>query len=215
MYLIDPSVDEWDRDFTSKGGLMNLVGKKGVVLGVGIDLAGNFCGQANQVAIKTPAGDTIHQCTIPCAAVTAEDEWRPVSIKFDIDDLTCDMSIGGVQLFEGIRLQQVSIPHTLCIGVCASTIAARPAFIAVNNISLVDHNEEDEEDVNNVVDAEVAVSVKNTDNELVAEADELLTICRQIFSESTIQDNISTPKSASKSGVDANEFGLAALCAGH
>ena len=208
VYLIDPSVDAWDRDFTAAGPL-GFVGKRGAVLGIGIDLAGNFCGEPNQVAIKSPAGDILYQCALPCSAVTPEDDWRDVSIKFDIEEHTCDMSIAGQELFSGVALEGISIPRTICIGVCAAANATHHAFLAVNNISLVDDDDYDEEE-----DDDAELVLDNDTNKLTAEADKLLTFCRELFSEATLQEEISSPKSASKSGVDANEFGLAALFAG-
>ena len=211
VYLIDPTIDAWDRDFTAAGPL-GFVGKRGAVVGIGIDLAGNFCGEPNHVAIKSPAGDTLYQCALPCSSITPEDDWRDVSIKFDIDEHTCDMSIAGEDLFTGVKMEGISIPRTICIGVCAAANATHHAFITVNNISLVDHDDEDEDDVDGELG--LASETESAGNELIPEADELLMVCRELFREATLQDGVSTPKSASRSGVDANEFGLAALFAG-
>ena len=169
VYLIDPALDGWDRDFTTAGPL-GFVGKKGAVVGIAIDLAGNFCGKPNHVAIKSPAGDTLFRCALPCSAVTPANDWRDVSIQFDIDEHTCDMSIAGEELFTGVKLECISIPRTICIGVCAAANATHHAFIAVNNISLDDDDDYDEEEDN---DAELALETIESGTARVSHAIEI------------------------------------------
>lgn len=143
VYLVDPSISGWDRDFAVGGPLgfrggSHIAGRRGVVVGIAIDLTGSFCAEPNQVAIKSAAGVILYQCDFPYSAITSPGEWRDVSIKFGVDSSSCDMSIGGKEVFAGVRLAGVCIPRTACIGVCASASATHHAFISVNNISLLD-----------------------------------------------------------------------------
>ena len=52
VYLLDPTVPGWDQDFTGSGSL-GFVGKKGAIVGVGIDCGGDFSeGAPGSIAVK-------------------------------------------------------------------------------------------------------------------------------------------------------------------
>merc|ERR1712166_1647425 len=52
IYLVDPSIAGWDRHFDGTGPL-GFVGKKGAIVGVGIDCTGKFCeGKPASIAVK-------------------------------------------------------------------------------------------------------------------------------------------------------------------
>ena len=140
IYLCDPSVEGWDRHFDGSGPL-GFVGKKGAIVGVGIDCTGSFCeGQPSSVAIKR-ASDSKLLCDPVClegGVVTKEEEdhWRKVKIKFDIEENTCDVTIGGVKVLDDVKFEGVKIPRTVCVGVCAGTADGHSNHMCVNNLKL-------------------------------------------------------------------------------
>ena len=140
IYLCDPSVEGWDRHFDGTGPL-GFVGKKGAILGVGLDCTGTFGeGQLASVALKR-ASDS----KLLCAPVVVEggvatrtkaDYWRPVVIKFDIEENTCDVTIGGVKVLDAVKFEGVTIPHRVCIGVCAGTADGKSNHMCINKLKL-------------------------------------------------------------------------------
>ena len=139
IYLCDPSVEGWDRHFDGSGPL-GFVGKKGAIVGVGIDCTGDFCeGSPASVAIKR-ASDSKLLCApvvLEGGVVTQkEDFWRSVKIRFDIEDNTCDVIIGGVTVLDDVPFTGVKIPKILCVGVCAGTGGGRTNHICVNKLKL-------------------------------------------------------------------------------
>ena len=59
VYLLDPSVPGWDRHFDGSGPL-GFVGKKGAIVGVGIDCSGDFSnGKPGSIAIKRASDNTL------------------------------------------------------------------------------------------------------------------------------------------------------------
>lgn len=143
VYLVDPSVDGWDQHFNGDGP-MGFVGKKGVVLGVVIDLTGNLCGEANHAAIVSASGDVVHKCALSCEPITPEDEWRQVGLKFNIKTNTCDMTIEDEAVMTKIPLGGVEIPGKVCIGVCAGSNEKQHALICVNDLYIVDEDSMEE-----------------------------------------------------------------------
>lgn len=108
-YLVDPGVDGWYaargdrvkssilccvRDAQFRGdGPIGVIGKAGALVGVALDLSGSFSGgaqYANSVTVRCCQDD--QQRNVVCEPykqgplTTADDEWRKVSIKFDVDD---------------------------------------------------------------------------------------------------------------------------------
>jgi len=139
IYLCDPTVVGWDRKFDGSGPL-GFVGKLGAIVGVGIDCTGTFCeGEPASVAIKR-ASDSKLLCkpaAVEGGVVTRTDEyWRKVKVKFDIEDNKCDVSIGGVKVLDDIKFEGVTIPKTVCIGVCAGTADGANNHICVNKVKL-------------------------------------------------------------------------------
>ena len=143
MYLIDPSVDGWDEHFDG-GGSMGLVGKKGMVVGVAIDLSGNLCGEANHAAIVSASGDIVHKCALSCEQITPEDEWRQVGLKFNIKENTCSMTIADEEVMKKIPLGDIQIPGSICIGVCAGSNPNHHSLICVNDLYIVDEDSMEE-----------------------------------------------------------------------
>ena len=138
VYLVDPSVEGWDQHFDGSGP-MGFMGKKGAIVGVGIDQTGSFAGKPNHVAIKRASdGEMLGEAVaLDHDAVTPEDEWRHIKIKFDIQDNTCDVTIGGKKLLNDVHFSGVKIPKQVCIGVCAAT-SDKHFAICVNDVILED-----------------------------------------------------------------------------
>ena len=193
IYLLDPAVDGWDHNFESSG-VLGFLGKAGALLCIGIDLGGNFCGEANHVAVMSAAGDVLCKQALDCEALVSEDEgWRSVVVVIAVDSNTCSVAVGGKQLMQDVKLEGIRIPRKLCIGVCAASSTTNYAHICVNDITLVDE------------DGELAQAVDVSGaNELDPQQQELLLLCQELFQEATMHV-----------GVDANEFGLAALFSEH
>jgi len=139
VYLVDPSVEGWDRMFDGSGPL-GFVGKAGAIVGVGIDCTGDFCeGKPASIAIKR-ASDSKLLCTpVPLegGVVTRDDElWRKVKIKFDIEEDKCDVTIGGVKVLDDIKFEGVKIPKRVCIAVCAGTANGHTNMMCVNKLKI-------------------------------------------------------------------------------
>jgi hypothetical protein len=139
VYLVDPTIAGWDRKFDGSGPL-GFVGKTGAIVGVGIDCTGTFCeGQPASVAVKR-ASDSQLLCEpaeLEGGVVTRQDEyWRKIKVKFDIEDNKCDVTIGGTKVLDDIKFEGVTIPKTVCIGVCAGTADGHNNHICVNKLKL-------------------------------------------------------------------------------
>lgn len=140
IYLVDPTVRGWDRQFDGTDPL-GFVGKKGAILGVGIDCTGTFCeGQPASVAIKR-ARDSKLLCEPVVveggvATQTKANFWRKIKIKFDIEANTCDVAIGGVKVLDAVKFEGVKIPHRVCIGVCAGTADGKSNHMCINKLKL-------------------------------------------------------------------------------
>ena len=50
-------------------------------------------------------------------------EWRKVKIRFDIEENTCDVQVGGQMLIADLHLGGIRIPSSVYIGVCGATTA--------------------------------------------------------------------------------------------
>ena len=139
IYLVDPSVEGWDRMFDGSGPL-GFVGKAGAIVGVGIDCTGTFCGgQPASIAIKRARDNTLLCDPVPLkgGVVTREDElWRKVKVKFDIEENKCDVTIGGVKVLDDIKFEGVTIPKRVCIAVCAGTAEGKTNMICVNKLKI-------------------------------------------------------------------------------
>jgi len=142
-YICDPSVPGWDRHFDGSGPL-GFVGKKGAILGVGIDCTGTFCeGEPSSVAVKR-AQDNKLLCdpvVLEGGVATKEksDYWRKVHIKFDIEKMEIDVKIGGQQVLKDIKIdlgEGVKLPKIVCIGVCAGTADGLNNHICINKLKL-------------------------------------------------------------------------------
>jgi hypothetical protein len=160
IYLCDPSVQGWDRSFDGSGPL-GFVGKTGAILGVGIDCTGTFCkGEPASVAVKRASDNELLCKPVTIAKVgdagadgvkTEEDEWRKVKIKFDIDEMKVDVTIGGHKYLDDVPIDlgkdadgnPVKIPRTVCIGVCAGTAEGKNNHICVNDVRLEAEESED------------------------------------------------------------------------
>jgi hypothetical protein len=139
IYLVDPSVEGWDRAFDGSGPL-GFVGKAGAIVGVGIDCTGDFCeGQPASIAIKRASDSKLLCDPVPLegGVVTRADElWRKVKVKFDIEDNTCDVTIGGVKVLDDIKFEGVKIPKKVCIAVCAGTTGGHNNHMCVNKLKI-------------------------------------------------------------------------------
>ena len=137
-------------------GPLGFVGKKGALIGVGIDCTGTFCeGQPASVAIKRASDCKLLCDPVPLegGVVTHQDEyWRKVKVKFDIVDNKCkgclamqmnytcfvkgDVTIGDTKVLDDVKFEGVTIPKTVCIGVCAGTSDGKTNHICVNKLKL-------------------------------------------------------------------------------
>merc|ERR1711865_200435 len=104
------------------------------------DCTGNFCeGEAASVAIKR-ASDSKLLCdpkAVKGGVVTRKDElWRKVKVKFDIEDNKCTVKIGKHKVLHDIKFEGVTIPKTVCIGVCAGTDGINFNKMCVNKVKL-------------------------------------------------------------------------------
>merc|ERR1712166_681841 len=138
VYLVDPDVAGWDRHFDGSGPL-GFVGKKGAIVGVGIDCTGTFCdGEPASIAVKR-ASDGKLLCdpvALKGGVVTPGHEFREVKIKFDIEENKVDVTIGGKKVLDDIKFEGIKIPRTVCIGVCAGTADGHNNKIAVNKLKI-------------------------------------------------------------------------------
>jgi hypothetical protein len=139
IYLVDPSIPGWDRQFDGSGPL-GFVGKTGAIVGIGIDCTGTFCeGQPASIAIKR-ASDSKLLCTpvaLDGGVVTRRDElWRKVKVKFDIEDNKCDVTIGDVKVLDDIKFEGVKIPKCVAIAVCAGTADGHTNHMCVNKVKI-------------------------------------------------------------------------------
>lgn len=135
MYLLDPTVVGWDSHFDGSGSL-GFVGKKGAIVGVGIDQAGNFDeGQPGTVAIKR-ADNTLMCEPVKIDAGVLSNKWIKVQIRFEIQENTIDVHVGGVHLLKHVPLDGVTIPRVVCVRVCGATSATRNNLICVNKVKL-------------------------------------------------------------------------------
>ena len=69
-------------------------------------------------------------------------EWRRVKIRIDVENDTCDVTVGGETVLEGVSLPAGIIPSIMCIGVCATAAAGKFARLCVNDIVLIDEDED-------------------------------------------------------------------------
>merc|ERR1711998_347229 len=122
IYLLDPEVPGWDRDFNGTGPL-GFLGKTGAILGVGVDCAGHFAGQPHHVAIRRASdGHMLGEPEkVPEGVLTPWKEWRKINIRFDIAENKIDVKVGGKKLIDDQAFEGVQIPPTVCVGVCAGT----------------------------------------------------------------------------------------------
>ena len=75
--------------------------------------------------------------------MTRKDEyWRKVKVKFDIEDNKCDVTIGGKKVLDDIKFEGITIPKTVCIGVCAGTADGKNNHICVNKLKLKSEDED-------------------------------------------------------------------------
>ena len=65
-----------------------------------------------------------------------EDFWREIKVKFDIVKNSCDVTIGGVKGLDNIQLDGVTIPETVCVGVCAGTTKGKTNHMCVNKVKI-------------------------------------------------------------------------------
>ena len=151
VYILDPAVRGWDREFEGHGPI-GYKGKKAAVLGVAVDLTGNVTGEANHVAILSADGTVLHKAPMGCDIVTPmcidEDgdevnEWRKMKITFNVTDGTCSVIIAGNELLTAVSLEDIpSLPSIICMGVVGGANPDHFAHICVNDISLIDEDRE-------------------------------------------------------------------------
>jgi hypothetical protein len=94
------------RHFDGSGPL-GFVGKKGAILGVGIDCTGTFCeGAPSSVAVKRAADNKLlcEPVVLEGGVATKEEfyYWRKVHIKFDFEKMEVDVIIDGQKILQGI-----------------------------------------------------------------------------------------------------------------
>jgi len=138
VYLVDPSIAGWDRHFDGTGPL-GFVGKKGAIVGVGIDCTGEFCeGKPASIAVKRASDGKLLCDPVPLkgGVATRENEWREVKIKFDIEENKIDVTIGGKKVLDDIKFKGIRIPKQVCIAVCAGTQGGKTNKMCVNKLKV-------------------------------------------------------------------------------
>ena len=131
------------RHFDGSGPL-GFAGKKGAILGVGIDCTGTFCeGKPSSVAIRRAVDNHLlcEPVVLEGGVATKEtsDYWRKVHIKFDIEKMEVDVTIGGVKVLQDVKIdlgEGVKVPKVVCVGVCARTADGHNNHICINKLNL-------------------------------------------------------------------------------
>lgn len=152
IYLMDPAVSGWDCLFDGSG-MLGFGGKCGALLGVGLDLSGEFSGVENAVVVKR-ASDSELLCDpapVPDGLGT-NGEWRNIHVKFDIEDHNIDVKVGGIKLLDDVPIRlgnwadgtQINVPRRLCVAVCAGTGARKTSKICVNRLRLQGEDAEEQ-----------------------------------------------------------------------
>lgn len=157
VYLVDPKQTDWDRHFDGSGPT-GFLGKKGTIIGVGIDAAGNFASK-NHCALKTAGGNTLTEAQMPGAPKTPDGEWRRVKIRFDIEENKCDVKVADDEgkmkkIIDDCKFEGVTIPNQVCVGVCAGSNSDRHAHICVNDLTLMDVDDDHIEETGHVEEPE-------------------------------------------------------------
>merc|ERR1711907_211155 len=145
-YILDPTVPGWDTKFNGTGP-MGFLGKTGAIVGAAFDNTGVFTGGdefADHVTIKgvnQPPGKHLKTKKVDGGFMTGEEDWRSVTIKFDINDMNCDVKLDDEKILDDIDFGDIKIPSKLCVAVCGA--ASNDSFmIAVNDVKLVDEDQE-------------------------------------------------------------------------
>jgi len=147
-YLLDPSIKGWDTSFDTSGP-MGFTGKAGALIGVALDLSGNFSGGpefANHVTVResaAPIGQNIASVLYkPQQLSTTDEEWRSVLVKFDIDDLNIDVEIDGEEVMKDVPFPPgMKPPRSACVAVCGAA-SNDEYMISVNDVRLVSQRDE-------------------------------------------------------------------------
>jgi len=147
-YLLDPSVKGWDTNFQTSGP-MGFANKAGALVGVALDLSGNFSGgshRANHVTVRhaqAAIGDNLASSLYePELLSTGDEEWRSVLVKFDIDDLNIDVEVDGNKVLSEVPLPAgFKPPRAACVAVCGAATNA-DYMICVNDVKLVSQRDE-------------------------------------------------------------------------
>eukprot|EP00656_Telonema_subtile_P049804 TRINITY_DN6279_c0_g1_i1.p1 TRINITY_DN6279_c0_g1~~TRINITY_DN6279_c0_g1_i1.p1 ORF type:complete len:303 (-),score=49.75 TRINITY_DN6279_c0_g1_i1:59-967(-) len=141
IYLLDPSVEGYDTDFDTSGPL-GFGGKAGALLGVGIDLAGNFsCGpdqprKPNSVSVRGGTGELLSIGSVPGGVGSVD--WRNVEITFDLTGsvLRCTVQLGQHTVLCSKALPGVHLSNKVVIGVCAACSGKLTNAVAINSLEL-------------------------------------------------------------------------------
>ena len=145
IYLLDPSVSGWDREFNGVGPL-GLQGKTGALLGFGIDSSGDaFGGQPDSVGVVgARSGMPLCQpAVLEGGVVTRKDDyWRRIKVRLDIVNNRCDVSIGEHIVLADVKLQGITIPKIMCVAVIAGTRGGKSNYICVNKLKLKCHDDD-------------------------------------------------------------------------
>ena len=144
IYLLDPSVSGWDREFNGVGPL-GLQGKTGALLGFGIDSSGEaFGGQPDSVGVVgARSGMPLCQpAVLEGGVVTRKDDyWRRIKVRLDIVNNRCDVTIGEQIVLADVKLEGVTIPKIMCVAVIAGTRGGKSNYICVNKLKLKCHDD--------------------------------------------------------------------------
>ena len=149
VYLCDPSVPGWDTHFDGSGPV-GFVGKKGAIVGVGIDCGGNFSnGHPGSVVIKRASDNTLLCDPVKPEAFSSTSgiitsKWKKLKIKFDIEENTITVKLGEIKILDDIKIEGVEIPSSVCVGVCAATSATRSNRVCVNKLKLKAEADDDD-----------------------------------------------------------------------
>ena len=125
---------------------MGFLNKTGAIVGVAFDNTGVFTGGsefADHVTIKgakQPAGEHLKTKKVEGGFMTGEEDWRSVNIKFDIEDMNCDVKLDDEKILDDVEFGDIKIPKKLCVAVCGATSDSPEYVIAVNGVELIDED---------------------------------------------------------------------------
>ena len=146
IYILDPLVSGWDREFDGSGPL-GVHGKTGALVGIGV-----WCGESTTEnasagrpcsvgVIRAADGKPLCQPAVLEGGVMTptDDFWRQVKVRFDIVNNRCDVTIGEHTVLADVKVEGITIPRIVCVAVSAGTGGGKSNHICVNKLKLYEN----------------------------------------------------------------------------